>query len=279
MFGAVVGLTSWVMSQPTVAPVNLNDIKSDLVVPEVIDAAPAAGKRVRQHHPDDKDLYHVLFLPPDWKADGKYPVLVEYPGNGGFRNKLGDVSTGRIEDCKLGYGISGGQGMIWVCLPFVNPTTKQHALNWWGDPDATAAYCRRTVDLICREYGGDRNAVILTGFSRGAIACSYLGLRDDETAKLWRAMMPHSHYDGVRKWNYPDSDAAAARKRIARFAGRPQFITHEQSVEETRRFLAGSDTSGLTFLPIPYPNHSDQWVLKDIPERKQLRDWLAKVLK
>ena len=170
--------------------------------------------------------------------------------------------------------------MIWVCLPFVNPETRQHALNWWGDPTATATYCRQAVGHICREYAGDQNAVILTGFSRGAIACSYIGLRDDETASLWRAMIAHSHYDGVRRWQYADSDPVSARRRLERFKTRPQFISHELSVDDTRRYMESVvSTSQLTFLALPYPNHSDQWVLKDIPERQHVRKWLADVLK
>lgn len=273
--------SSWATCQTKVESTNLHLIKSDLIVPDVSEGEPGPGKRVRQSNPgyEDWDLFHVLYLPSDWKPEGKYPVLVEYPGNGGFKNRLGDISTGRVEDCKLGYGISGGQGMIWVCLPFVNPRTRKHQLNWWGDADATAAYCRQTVKRICSEYGGDSDSVILTGFSRGAIACGYIGLRDAETAKLWRAMIPHSHYDGVRKWDYPQSDRESARLRLARFAGKPQFITHELSIDETKSSMSGLDTSQITFLALPYPNHSDQWVLKDIPERQQLRNWLARILK
>lgn len=263
-------------------PVNLNDLKSDLVVPEVTDGKPEPGKRVRQVNPGFEawKLAHVLYLPPEWKAGGQYPVIVEYPGNGGYQNKYGDRCSGRPEDCKLGYGVSGGKGFIWVCLPFVDPKAKAVALNWWGDADATAAYCRQTVARMCEEFGGDPKAVILAGFSRGAIACGYIGLRDDATAKLWRAMIAHSHYDGVRRWGYPDDDADAARQRLARFKGRPQFVTHEQSVEDTRKFLAGSE-SGVeaTLRKLPYPNHTDAWVLKDIPERAELRKWLADVLK
>src|SRR5262245_48994163 len=108
-------------AQPQRTAVNLNDLKSDLIVPEVSDGKPAAGKRVRQVNAGYEawDLHHVVFLSPDWKADGKYPVIVEYPGNGGYKNKYGDISTGRVEDCKLGYGISAGRGFIWICLPFV----------------------------------------------------------------------------------------------------------------------------------------------------------------
>lgn len=120
--------------------------------------------------------------------------------------------------------------------------------------------------------------MVLTGFSRGAIACSYIGLRDDHTATLWRAIIAHSHFDGVRGWNYPDSDADAARRRLARLQGRPLFVSHERSIDDVSDFLA---TCGIvaTLRPLPYPNHTDEWVLKDIPERAELRKWLADVLR
>lgn len=263
------------------AEANIHDVPSDLTVPPMTEGELAAGKRIHQQHEtfQGTDIYHALFLPTDWQKGKQYPVLVEFPGNGGFKNALGDVSNGRPEDCKLGYGISGGQGMIWVSLPFVNLKEKKHALNWWGDADATAAYCRLVVDLICESYGGDRERVILCGFSRGAIACNYIGLRDDATAKLWRAFIPHSHYDGVRRWGQPEDDEASAAKRLARLKGRPQFITHEQSVDATAAYLKRHDAlAGATLVALPYPNHSDEWVLKDIPERKRLRAWLAEVL-
>jgi hypothetical protein len=134
------------------------------------------------------------------------------------------------------------------------------------------------VARICNEFGGDPGAVILTGFSRGAIACNYIGLRDAETAKLWRAMIVHSHYDGVRRWGYSGDDRESALKRLSRFSGKPQFVTHELSIDDTRDFLKSADVRA-TFCPLPYPNHSADWVLKDIPERKQLREWLVEVLK
>jgi hypothetical protein len=33
-----------------------------------------------------------------------------------------------------------------------------------------------------------------------------------------------------------------------------------------------------TFQAIRFRNHSDQWVLRDIPERQALRDWVRAVL-
>lgn len=273
-------LPDLVVAQPERQAVNLHEVKSDLVVPEVSDGKPAPGKRVRQVNPGYEawEVYHILYLPPDWNSERRYPVIVEYPGNGGYTNIYGDVSSGRVEDCKLGYGITGGRGFIWVSLPFVDTKSRRHAIKWWGDPDATAAYCRETVARVCKDYAGDSGSVILTGFSRGAIACSYIGLRDDETAKLWRAMIPHSRYDGVRRWGYPGDDPESARQRLLRFEGKPQFITQENSVDDIRAFLKGAGIDGATLLPLPYPNHTDIWVLKDVPERKQLREWLTNIL-
>jgi hypothetical protein len=264
---------------------SLHTIPSDLSIPELSDRPPAAGLRIKQSNPgyDGWELYHTLYLPADWQppaaGSAKHPVIVEFPGNGGYKNALGDVCTGRPEDCKLGYGLSGGKRCIWVCLPFVNPAEKKLALNWWGDADATAAYCVQTVRRICDEFGGDPTAVVLTGFSRGAIACNYIGLRNDEIAKLWCAMLPHSHYDGVRKWPHADSDVASAITRLKRLGTRPQFITQENSIDATREFLRQLAPSGnFTYLALPYPNHSDEWVLKDIPERATARAWLTRVI-
>ena len=279
---ALVAISAACCGRVLAEPPNLHAIPSDLTVPPWTEGPPAAGRRVKQTNPgyEGWDLYHVLYLPVDWQPGGKYPVMVEYAGNGGYKNAGGDVCTGRVEDCKLGYGLSAGRGMIWVCLPYVNREEKKAQLQWWGDAEATAAYCVQTVNSICREFGGERSAVILTGFSRGAIACNYIGLRNDEIAPLWRAMMPHSHYDGVRKWPYADSDAASAATRLARLAGRPQFISNENSVEPTRDYLRQHAPGGkFTFAALPYPNHTDEWVLKDIPERTRARAWLAEVLR
>ncbi|HYG75470.1 MAG TPA: hypothetical protein VEK08_10750 [Planctomycetota bacterium] len=254
---------------------------NDLTIPALSDGEAAAGKRVKQAHPEWKEtaVYHVLYLPDDWTREKKLPLIIEFPGNGGFTNKLGDVSTGKVEDCKLGLGLSGGRGMIWAVLPFVHQATKANQLNWWGDADATADYCVKTVRWLCETYGADPDAVILCGFSRGAIACSYIGLRNDEIARLWRGIFAHSHYDGVRKWVTADSDADSARKRLSRLNGRPQFISHESSVADTQKFLENSKLdAGATFVSLPFPNHTDTWVLKDLPERKQLREWLLGVL-
>jgi hypothetical protein len=265
-------------------PRDIREVPCDLTVPQMTAEAPAAGKRVKHQLPEfaGTELFHVLYLPTSWELGKRYPVIFEYPGNGPYKNKLGDTNSGRLEDCNLGFGISAGKDFIWVCLPFVEPKKKTHALQWWGDADATVRYCKAAVKQTCDEYGGDPDRLVLCGFSRGAIACNYIGLRDDEIAKLWRCMVVHSHYDGVRRWPYADSDAASAAARLKRLAGRPQFITHEASIDATRDYLkARSDnelSEQLTFLPLPFPNHTDTWVLRDLPERQHLRRWLAESL-
>ena len=150
---------------------------------------------------------------------------------------------------------------------------------WWGDVEATVDYCKKTVRRICSENGGDESAVFLAGFSRGAIACNYIGLHDDEIASLWRGFICHSHYDGVDRWPYAESDRKSAAERIARLGNRPQFISHENDVSATRSYLKDVFPGGdFTFLALPFANHTDTWVLRDIPERKIIREWFQNAL-
>ncbi|MCP5518426.1 MAG: hypothetical protein H7A45_14330 [Verrucomicrobiales bacterium] len=259
---------------------DLRSVPADLVVPPIQDGPPAPGVRVRGFLPDYEgtEVGHVLYLPTDWKPGTHYPVLVEYAGNGGYANQYGDVCTGLPEDSKLGYGISAGRGFLWLCLPYVEHGSRRICTRWWGDVDATLDYCRRAIELVCADYGGDPDALILSGFSRGAIACGYLGLHDDETARLWRAFIACSHYDGVTPWPYEGSDAASAIERGRRLNGRPSFVCHEGSVEGARKFLLRSGIDApFTFQAVPFRNHSDAWVLRDTPARRALREWLAGV--
>tara|TARA_R110002072_G_scaffold299632_1_gene475532 strand:+ start:136692 stop:138266 length:1575 start_codon:yes stop_codon:yes gene_type:complete len=245
-------------------------VATDLTVPEMADGDPSPGARVRQFNKDyvGSRVYHTLYLPTDWKPDGKYPVIVEYAGNK-WRTSLGTV-----EGSSLGYGITGGKGVIWICMPYVNQQEMRNQETWWGDVDATVAYCKHTVKRICNEYGGDADNVFIAGFSRGAIACNFIGLHDDEIASLWRGFICHSHYDGVRQWGYPDSDRLSAAERLKRLGNRPQFISQEGSVEATQTYLNGAfPTGNFTFVPLKGVPHTDTWVLENRPERAALREW------
>jgi len=227
-------------------------------------------------------VHHALYLPRDWKPGGRYPVIVEYAGNGNYKNAFGDVSKGTVDGSNLGYGLSSGEGFVWVCMPYVavSGDKKENAITWWGDVEETKRYCRKTLAFVCETYGGDPKKVVLAGFSRGAIGCNYLGLHDAEIARLWRAFFTFSHYDGqMTHWGYAGVDRASALERLKRLDGRPQWISMEQSVEPLRKYVEGTGVkSPFTFRTIPYRNHSDQWVLRDIPERKAAQEWLRKVL-
>ncbi|TLD70581.1 hypothetical protein FEM03_12755 [Phragmitibacter flavus] len=278
-------ILSWLAGHALSAELpNLNALTPDLTVPKVTREEAAAGRRVEAVTTgwEQTQVRHALYLPRDWKPGTKLPVLVEFAGNGGFRNKLGDVSDGTVDGCVLGYGLSGGEGFIWVCLPFVEIAadgTKQNCTTWWGEVAETRRYCLATVRDVCARYGGDVSRVVLCGFSRGAIACNYVGLHDEEIASLWRAFFCHSHYDGVRVWPYPHSDEAAAIKRLQRLGGREQWISHEGTILAAQNFIERSGVQApFTFVPIPYANHSAAWVLHNIPERQQARDWLARVI-
>jgi hypothetical protein len=272
---------------------DIRTVKPDLALPPLTDQKPAAGLCVKQSHPDWKDtrVYHVIYLPTDWQPGKDFPVLVEFAGNGPYRSRFGDVSTGHPEGSKMGYGISGGAGFIWICLPYLDNAGKKNVTQWWGNPprrDArpTVAYCKKTVPWICEKYGGDPKRVILCGFSRGAIACNFIGLHDDEIAKLWRAFIPYSHYDGVNeRWGYPGADRNSALARLRRLGKRPQFICHENApgklnLKATRDFLKTADAMGnFTFRETSFRNHNDAWLLRPSPARRALRLWLDGVLR
>jgi predicted esterase len=175
---------------------------------------------------------------------------------------------------------SGGKGYIWLCLPYISEDRLRNQTLWWGDVRPTIEYCLRTVRRVCRDYGGDESRLILAGFSRGAIACNYLGLHTPEIARLWRAFVCYSHYDGVRTtWPFPGAaDRTAALERLGRLRGRPQFICHERSVEETRDYLRATGVEGrFEYHDLPFRNHNDAWTLRNIPLRLALRNWLTNV--
>ena len=261
---------------------DLSTVPKDLEVPMAKAAAPAAGVRCVQTTIgwEGTQVHHTLYLPADWLPGKTYPVLVDYPSNGGYGNDFGDISDGTVEGCCLGYGISGGRDFIWICMPFVEMTdgTKRNATLWWGDVEETKRYCIATVHDVCARFGGNEDTIVLCGFSRGSIACNYIGLNDDEIAKLWRAFICHSHYDGVLKWPYHDCDPASALTRLKHLGDRPQFISHEVSTEAIDQWLHSTGITGhWTIEPLPFRNHSAEWSLRDLPIRRKAREWLSRL--
>lgn len=287
---------------------DLMTVPPDLENPVIASGDPAPGKMVFQSLPAyaGTEVAHTLYLPTDWEKDKRLPVIVEYYGN---RRRVKDGGG-------LGYGLSGGKGFIWVVLPYVSEDHKKDMDWWWGDVKATVAYVKEVVPAICKQWSGDPAAVILVGHSRGAIACNYIGLHDEEIAKLWRAMLPMSHYDdGHIRWGMTPAEQARAAERLRRLGSIPQYICGEHHLaqnhgdgklmemiktrnlttfeaarkqlglvpmtetEGTRTFVTKNlPQDRCVFVDLPYGNHTPDYVLRDIPERKAMREWLQKVL-
>ena len=244
--------------------------------------APWSGKRVRQVSPEYQgtEVYHTLYLPTEWQEGKRYPVLVEYTGN----KFPACGSTGEVKGANLGYGLSGGKGFIWVSMPYIQKGRKENTVTWWGDRQATIDYCKDNLPRICDEFGGDPENLFICGFSRGAIACSYIGLADDEIAALWKGMIAHDHFDGHQKWGYPQSDRTSALERLARLKGRSVLVCGNAN-DYLKKY---PELGNFTFLPVPVAKifdipdglvihpHTDLWAHRESPTRQRARVWLNK---
>jgi len=285
-------------------------IPADLENPVITSGEPAPGKMVLQSLPAyaGTEVTHALYLPSDWEKGKRFPVIIEYLGN-----------NIRVRDDRgICHALSGGKGFIWAVLPFVSADGKQDMDWWWGDVKATVAYAKEAVPAICRQWGGDPARVVLVGYSRGAIACNYIGLHDDDIASLWRAVIAASHYDdGHTAWGMTPEEQGRAQERLRRLGRTPQLICGEYSsrsargsdagllgiikdkhlttfaaakeelrleplteLEGTRRFVARHHPQGhFTIINLPWVNHGPTVLHRDTPERRQVRDWLQKVLR
>ena len=122
--------------------------------------------------------------------------------------------------------LAGGRRFLWITMPCVEKGRTENAVTWWGDREATVEYCKTNLPRVCAQFGGDPANVIVCGFSRGAIATSYIALADDGIAALWKAFYSHDHYDGQRLWPYPGSDPGLRPCPAAPPAGTPRPAQH-----------------------------------------------------
>jgi hypothetical protein len=253
------------------------------------------------------EVGHTVYLPPTWVSGRTYPVVVEYLGN-----------TAKVRDLRsIGYPLCVDQEMIWVVLPFIAADRTTDTPMWWGDVAATVAYAKEAVPAICAAWGGDPTRVALVGSSRGGIACNYIGLHDDDIARLWCAMIIVSHYDDMHvPWGMTPEEQHAAPERVKRLGRTPQLIVGEHTTspqpwedtglrqqiaaqnldtfatakaalklvpivqyEKTRVFLRQHCPHGnVTFMDLPWVNHGSASWLRETPERQAVRAWLAKTL-
>ncbi len=274
-----------------------NDEPNRLRLPNNSFGEPAAGRRVAITPPEyaDTAVHHMLYLPAEWGAnwrerDERLPIVCEYTGN--YFPTSG--STGKVEEAALGYGISGGK-FILVALPYISNDGSNNERTWWGDIAATVTYAKLNVPRIIEAFGGDPDAVLLCGFSRGAIAVNYIGLHDDEIAALWSGFITHDHYDGEREWSNTNwgtplkSYRQAARTRLARLHRRPFLVCQNGGTQGIEDYLktTAENLDSFSFLPVdtkrilgPFPNeiavheHNDRWMEKDSTERNFVWQWV-----
>lgn len=259
-------------------------------------------------------VQHMLYLPPTWtsphpnqEATRLMPMVVEFSGNGILPQ---DGANWTVN----GWGLTAGQGFIWLQLPFVsalrgNGTCNQR--NWFGcdpaacdlyssnsnricsenktadshyNPEPTVRYALLAVRMVLERYGGDPSRVLLTGHSRGALAVNFIGLHNDEIASLWAAFAPTSHYDGVKRWAYPESDNISALARLRRVGQRPVFIVAEcdLATRYAKHYLRGTgvNLSNFHIEGTGFADHNPFWSLRESPTgaRAAMRAWVRRVM-
>ena len=273
--------------------------KKDLQLPVLENGSASPGKRVAvvPAEYEGTGVHHLLYLPPDWDPEWRkkglsWPVIIEYTGN----RYPASGSTGEVEGAALGYGLSGGK-FIWVVLPFVAKDHIHNEVTWWGDEQATAEYAKRNIPRICKKFGGDTSRIFICGFSRGAIAVNYIGLFDDEIARLWCGFITHDHYDGIREWKgtawgSPLADYhTSSIQRLKRLNGRPVLICQNGGTQDIQEYLADyRNLAEFTFIDVPIKNlfpqipnaliphpHTDRWMFVDSKERRQVWKWMEKI--
>jgi hypothetical protein len=244
-------------------------------VPNMENGAPQAGKRVLYQLPGDEatDIYVALYLPTDWEAGLIYPVIAEYPGNIFYQSQ--GWSIGRPEQCMIGYGVSQGVGAIWVSLPFIdrNIGVGEIAENGFGNTDDTTQYAKDVIAHLIANYGGDANNLFLSGFSRGAIACGYIGLRDATIGAFWKGLIPCQHYDGSA-WN--ESNMAGALTRAPNFTGESIFQTDNS--ESTYGALMDATAGTEFWADSALGFHDPAMFLDDRLSTQQVRSWFRELV-
>ena len=278
---------------------HLLDVLSNdtLSIPNLTLVKPSAGKRVKVTPIEysGTEVYHMIYLPDDWEVDGpRLPIIFEYTGN--YFPKSG--STGEVKDAGLGYGLSGGE-YIWVSLPYIHENLRENQVTWWGEVKATVEYAKGNGPRIIQEYNANPDAVFLCGFSRGAIGVNYLGLHDDEVAKLWTAFITHDHFDGIREWKQTEWGAPLseyqkkATVRLNRVRGRPYLVCQNGDKYGTETFVRErlESVQNFTFIDVrtieifgefPHPlaksAHTDMWALLPSDYRTQAWHWMNEVV-
>jgi len=240
-----------------------------LIVPEVEEGIPEAGKRVKIHLPEYPEAYYVLFLPYNFTHTAQFPIIFESPGN-----IYNEISDGLPDSACLGYGISFGMDYIWVCVPFIDDTGHIVRSYWGKNPSSTVDFWLAVLNDLNARFRIDSDKIVLSGFSRGAVSTSYIGNYNDEISSKWSAYFAHSHFDGCCQTLLGNTD-----ERISRIQKKKVLISvggHDIAKKCSRgsyeKLLKGG--YDVTFIEVPGLEHSPFWILEDSEVAEEARNWL-----
>jgi predicted peptidase len=111
------------------------------------------------------DHRYFVYLPKDWSAEKKWPVIV-YLHGGDERGSDGVKPT----QVGLGPVVHRSQGTF----PFIVVFPQVQRGNYWGMPDSDAR-AMKALDDVIRDHSGDPRRVTLTGNSLGGYGTWFMG--------------------------------------------------------------------------------------------------------
>lgn len=241
------------------------------------------------------DVHHLVALPDNYSEKNKMPVLFELTGN------KWAYGNGTIEEAHFALSLCLKRDFIVVVVPYISTSGEENQVLWWGDEKLTVSYLKDLIKSISNSYNVDMDNLFLCGFSRGAIGVSYIGLYDDEIASYWKGFISHDHFDGFREWKNTtwgtpyEKYRASAIKRLSRVHGREWYVSYngidKQSYQDSLKSMGVENKGQFSYQPInvtfrfPHiPNsyfksaHNDLWPAFDLPESRNVRSWLYKML-
>jgi len=242
--------------------------------PPLMEGEPAPGMFIKVVAPEYEGtgVYHGVYLPPDWTPERRYPVIVESPCN-----TFGQLFTGKVDDTRMGYHWAGCRDVVWIVMPYI--LNDANLNSGWGDTPATLAYWRTNVPRTLAAVGGDPGAVLVTGFSRGALGAGWIGLQDDEIADAWAGFYLHSHADAPGNGITPDGGANSPT-RMMRVAGRSSLVSWGAVGDGgVTNSVNGADLLTSFGYPVqtfavPGVGHTEAWMIDDAASRELVQSWL-----
>jgi predicted esterase len=256
--------------------------------PIVSDGQPRPGVRVRVNPREfaGEPVYYTLYLPADWSAERKWPLVVEFPGNR-YHLPHEQIYTGSVDDCRMGYDLTRGVGSVWLAISPVGMrcSPRANAPLWWGgqgpqDPEgqrATVMLVKQTLARVIPAYAIDTRKVVGVGFSRGAVALGYIGLADDELSRVWAGLWAHSHFDGFGLTQDP------GQTRLRRLGKRPVMLTwgeDDSGRADSEKALAALKSIGaqVTGHMVPEVGHTDGWPDQQPVVLPFVRSWYQRII-